>query len=191
MNVSACTRVLEGVNVIKSLKFPNRSNYGRGNFMRTLVAYYSRTGNTKYAAEKIAEELNADICEIVDKKDRNGKFVLLTGGFAGLREKKTKIEQSKTVEGYDLIIVGSPVWAGKITPAIRTFLVNNDFSGKQLAFFVTLGGNKPEKALINMKKVVSSINPLGELGIINDLKDKEEALQTISAWCDEIKTKIA
>ena len=36
--------------------------------MKTLVVYYSRTGNTKYVAEKIAENLGAEICEVVDKK---------------------------------------------------------------------------------------------------------------------------
>ncbi|GAI42752.1 unnamed protein product, partial [marine sediment metagenome] len=36
-------------------------------------------------------------------------------------------------------------------PAIRTFLAKNDFSDKNVAFFVTLGGDKPEKALKNMK----------------------------------------
>jgi flavodoxin len=41
--------------------------------MRTLVGYSSRTGNTKFVAEKIAEQLEADLCEVVDKKGRNGK----------------------------------------------------------------------------------------------------------------------
>ena len=36
--------------------------------MRTLVVYYSRTGNTKFVAEKIAEYLKADLCEVVEKK---------------------------------------------------------------------------------------------------------------------------
>jgi len=41
--------------------------------MRKLVAYYSRTGNTKFVAEKIAEQLDADLCEVVDKKNRKRK----------------------------------------------------------------------------------------------------------------------
>ena len=53
--------------------------------MKSLVVYYSRTGNTRFAAEKIAKNLNADLCEILDKKNRKGKFVFLTGGYADLR----------------------------------------------------------------------------------------------------------
>ena len=158
--------------------------------MKILVAYYSRTGNTKFAAEKIAENLGADICEIVDKKNRHGRFIILTGGYAAIREKMTEIEQSQTVDGYDLIVVGSPVWAGKITPAVRTFFVKNNLSGKQIALFVTLGGDKPGKAIDNMKKLVSSVTPMEELGLINDLKDKEEATEQISVWCEKIKAKL-
>ena len=122
--------------------------------MRKLVAYYSRTGNTKFVAEKIAEQLDADLC-VVDKKNRKGKLIFLTGGFVGMRKKLTEIELTNSVEDYDLVVVGSPVWAGKISPAIRTFLVTNDFSNKQVAYFVTLGGDKAEKSLKNMKETVT------------------------------------
>ena len=53
--------------------------------MRKLVAYYSRTGNTKFVAEKIAEQLDADLCEVADKKNWKGKLTFLTGGFAAMR----------------------------------------------------------------------------------------------------------
>lgn len=42
--------------------------------MRSLVVYYSRTGNTRYVAEKIATEFNADLEEIIDKKNRSGSL---------------------------------------------------------------------------------------------------------------------
>ena len=48
--------------------------------MKKLVVYYSRTGNTKVVAEKIANQLNADISEIIDRKNRKGRLVFLTGG---------------------------------------------------------------------------------------------------------------
>ena len=65
-------------------------------------------------------------------------------------------------------------WAGKIVPAIRTFLVNNDFSDKKVAFFVSVGGDKPKKALKNMSDLISPKIPSGKLGIINSLKNLEE-----------------
>ena len=156
--------------------------------MRILVAYYSRTGNTKFVAKKIADQLNADLCEIVDKKNRKGRLILLTGGFAALREKLTEIDVAKSIDDYDLIIIGTPVWAGKITPAIRTFIARNNFSDKQVAFFVTLGGEKPEKPLKNLKKTISTQLPVSELGILNNLDDPERIDEQIIAWCNELPT---
>ena len=116
--------------------------------------------------------MNADICEVIDKKSRTGKLIFLTGGYAAIREKTTEIEASKSINTYDLIIVGSPIWADKITPAIRTFLTKNGFSDKQVAFFVTMEGNKPKKALKNMKKTISPKSLIGELGITNAPKNQ-------------------
>lgn len=155
--------------------------------MKVLVIYYSRTGNTKFVAEKIADQLNAEICEVIDKKNRKGKLVFLTGGYAALREKLTEIVVEKTIGNYDFIVIGSPVWAGKISPAIRTFLIKNDFSDKQIAFFVTVGGDKFEKALKSMKDVVVPKIPIGELGIINALKDLEEIENQIKDWCKKLQ----
>jgi multimeric flavodoxin WrbA len=57
-----------------------------------------------------------------------------------LRTNKTHINKKyfkflKTLDHYDLIIIGSPVWSDGITPAIRTFIAKNELSGKQVAIF--------------------------------------------------------
>ena len=155
--------------------------------MRILVAYYSRTGTTQFVAEKIAEQLNAEMCEVVDKKNRKGKLAFVKGGYESRRKKLTEIEVSKTIDKYNLIIIGSPVWSDGITPAIRTFIEKNEFSGKQVAIFVTLKGNNPEKALANFKEAILPEIPLAELGIIDDLKNREKSEQQIMNWCKEIK----
>lgn len=155
--------------------------------LETLVVYFSLTGSTEFAAKKIAEQLNADLCEVVDKKHKKGKLIYLKGGAASVREKLTKIEVSQSIEGYDFIVVGSPVWAGKITPAIRTFLSLNDFSQKKGAFFITLGGDKPEKTLENMRKTTGFDSIVKELAISNTIEDKKEVENLITDWCEEIK----
>jgi flavodoxin len=158
--------------------------------MRTLVAYYSRTGNTKFVAEKIADQLNADLCAVIDKKNREGRFAYLTGGADAQREKLTEIESSKPVAEYDSVIVGSPVWAGKIAPAIRTFLVKNDLSNKQVAFFVTLGGDKPEKTFSNLKEAIKPKLSVSEVAFTKPLENREKAAQQITDWCNQIKKTV-
>ena len=159
--------------------------------MKTLVIYFSRTGNTKFVAEKIAEHLGAEICEVVDKKSRKGKFGFIKSGYESIRKKLTEIEVSTKVDDYDFVIIGSPVWANGITPAIRTFIHQNDLSNKQIACFVTLKGDNPQKPLEKMKEAISPNVSTAELGITNDVKNREEAEKQIIDWCNAVqKTRI-
>lgn len=78
--------------------------------MKSLVVYYTRTGNARFAAEIIAAEIGADVEEIIDMKKRSGAMGYLTGGSDARRGKETEIAQTKkTPADYDLIIVGTPV----------------------------------------------------------------------------------
>jgi len=155
--------------------------------MKTLVVYFSLTGSTEFVAKIISEQLNADLCEVVDKKHKKGKLIYLKGGAAAFREKLTKIEVNKSIENYDLIIIGSPIWAGKITPAIRTFLSQNDFYQKKGAFFVTIGGDKPKKSIENMRRTTGFSSVVKELAISNTIEDKKEVEKMVIDWCQEIK----
>jgi flavodoxin len=91
--------------------------------MRSLVVFYSRTGNSKFVAEKVASELNADTEEIVDLKKRRGWLGFIRAEYDATRGKETNIEKKqKSPKDYDLIVVGTPVWNSRLTPAIRTYL---------------------------------------------------------------------
>ena len=80
--------------------------------MKSLVVYYSRTGNAKFVAETIATEMSADIEEIVDLKRRAGKLGWVSAGRDAMGGKETQIAPTKRVPAdYDLIVVGTPIWA--------------------------------------------------------------------------------
>jgi len=155
--------------------------------MKSLVVYFSLTGSTEFVAKIIGDQLDADLCEVVDKRHKKDKLIYLKGGAASFREKLTKIEASKSIDEYDFIIVGSPIWAGKITPAIRTFLSLNDFSQKKGAFFITLGGKKPEKSFENLRKTTGFCSVVQELAVSNTIEDKKEVEKMVIDWCEEIK----
>ena len=99
--------------------------------MKTLVVYYSRTGNTKKIAEEIAQKLGADTEELIDQKN--------------LTEIDTLI---KNPDDYDVVIIGTPIWAGGITPAIRTYLSIHKI--KKSAFFITADTPDQRKAFGQM-----------------------------------------
>ena len=158
--------------------------------LKTIIVYYSLTGNTKFVAEKIAQELDADLCEITDKNFKTGRMLYIKGGMAAMREKLSDIKVEKSIEYYDLVIVGSPVWAGKIAPPVRTFLVNNNFSDKQLAFFVSIGGDKPQKTFENLKKTTELDAVIEGLGVTQPLENETDVKDQINKWCKNLKKKI-
>lgn len=151
--------------------------------MKSLVVYYSRTGNARFVAETIAAEIGADLEEVVDLKKRSGTLGFLNGGLDARRSKKTEISPTtKSPADYDLIIVGTPVWAGRPSPAIATYLKKNELSGKKVALFFTQGGKKPA-AIDQTKALMPNSNCIGQLSLVNPLATKKESENQIMAWC--------
>jgi flavodoxin len=151
--------------------------------LKSLVVYYSRTGNARFFAETIAAEVGADIEEVVDQKKRSGPIGFLTGGSDARRGKETEISSTtKSPADYDLILVGTPVWASRPAPAIVTYLKKNDLSGKKVALFFTRGGKKPT-ALDETKALIPNSDYIGQLSLINPLATKDESEKQITDWC--------
>ena len=146
------------------------------NLTKILVAFYSRDGHTQKAAEIIAGALNADIDEIEDKKSRKGIIGFLIAGYDATRGKTTDISFSKNAADYDVVIVGSPVWNGKVTPAVRTYLLKNRNNIKKAAFFVTCAGREG-KCLAQMREIYNG-EVLYEKMILRN-KIEEDAKQFI------------
>ena len=122
------------------------------NSSKILVAFYSRDGHTKRASEIIADTLNADIDEIKDKKSRKGIIGFLIAGYDATRGKTTDINFSKNPAHYSLVILGGPVWNGRVAPAVRAYLLKNRDSIKKAAFFVTCAGREG-KCLSQMREI--------------------------------------
>lgn len=123
--------------------------------MKVLVVYYSRTGTTKKVAQAISDKLGGDIEEIIDKKDRKGLKGYLIAGKDAATKKLTEINKSeKDLSLYDIVAVGTPVWAFTMTPAIRTYLTQNKERLKNVAFFCTQGSLGSKRTFKDMEKIV-------------------------------------
>jgi len=135
--------------------------------MKALVVYYSRTGNTKRVAEVLVEALRQRKCdatleEIVERKDRSGLLGWLRAGRDATLNKETEIEEMKNdAAEFDVVVVGTPVWAFTATPAVVTFLCRYGGKIKKAAFFCTLNSKGARRALARMGKV-SGKNPIAE-----------------------------
>ena len=119
--------------------------------MKKLVVFYSLSDNTEIVAKTIAKELKADLCRVEEIRKRNRFLAYLTGSFAAMRDKCSEIKPvALNVHDYDLIFLGSPIWASRPVPAINAFICNTDFKNREVITFFTMGGTEYKKATKNM-----------------------------------------
>lgn len=111
---------------------------------KMLVVYYSwSNGNTRKIAEELAKAKNADIAAIETVKPYEGSHNEVVD--QGRREVEEGFKPeirplNKNLSDYDVIAVGTPTWWYTMAPAVKTFLEDNDFSGKTVIPFMTNGG---------------------------------------------------
>ena len=108
--------------------------------MKSLVAYYSRTNITKKLAEDMAETLKADIEEITTTAKYTGKIGYARAGKHAISEKTVETgEQKHDPEDYDVVYLGTPVWAGKSSTPLISYIKNNEGRFREVRFFATAG----------------------------------------------------
>ena len=155
--------------------------------MKTIVVYYSLEGNTAYAAEKIAAALGADTLRLQPKKayPSSGFQKFFWGGKSAVMAEKPALEPyAFRAEDYDCVILGFPVWAGNVTPPIRTFVSENNLRACEVAAFACESGAGAEKAFAKLVEC-AGIDRLRETLILIDPKTKpsEENERRIEAFC--------
>lgn len=160
----------------------------KNHMSKILVVFYSKTGNTERAAKDIAAALGADLEKIEDKKNRRGILAWFSAGRDASKKRQTQIETSgKNPADHDLVIVGSPVWAWNITPAMRTYLGDNKENIKKYAFFVTSGNTDSEKIAPHVREIMGR-DPLAHVGFnAAELKDKEVYGKKMTAFIEAVK----
>lgn len=133
---------------------------------KILIVFYSRTGTTKKVAWTILnflksfvklKKINVDIEEIIDTKDRSGAIGYLFAGKDATLKTLTKIKNlNYNSAKYDIIIIGTPVWAFTMSTPIRTYILQNKAKLKtyaKVAFFCTQGGSGSERTFREMEKL--------------------------------------
>ncbi|MFA5101883.1 MAG: flavodoxin family protein [Candidatus Thermoplasmatota archaeon] len=111
--------------------------------MKIGIVYYSRTGNTRHVAKILEEKFKEKNTEIdlieIEHEKRPGFFA---AGRAAMKQEELPIKNTNFDLGpYDVILAGTPTWAGRPSPFLKSFLGKAEqITGKPVAFFVTGGG---------------------------------------------------
>ncbi|WP_137803655.1 flavodoxin [Caulobacter sp. 3R27C2-B] len=109
----------------------------------TLVAYFTRSGNTRVIAEQLQRDLSADLFQIVPEEaypadyEQNVEQARLErdrGFEPPLKGRVTNIA------AYGTVFLGFPIWGETAPPPIRSFLRTHDLAGKTVRPFITHGG---------------------------------------------------
>ena len=111
-----------------------------------LVVYYSAQGHTESVAEQIAENLNADLFEIVPVDEYTSDDLNWTDSDSrvsrehddeSLRDVELVNTTVENWDSYDTVIIGYPIWWGIAAWPVDTFVEANNFSGKTVIPFCT------------------------------------------------------
>ena len=154
---------------------------------KQLVAYFSATGTTKKAAERLAKAIGADLFEIkpavpYTKADLNwmDKHSRSSVEMNDPKSRPAITGMPEDLSAYDTVFVGFPIWWHVAPTIINTFLEGGDFSGKKLIPFATSGGSGMGKTLAGLKAVCPKANWI-EGKMVNGLSD-----QALRDWAESV-----
>lgn len=172
----------------KSAENQKNSQTNQKEMKKTLIVYFSATGTTKAAAQKLAQEFNADLYEItpeqpytaadLDWRDKKSRSTL------EMQDKSSRpafVKDLKDADSYDRIFIGFPVWWYTAPTIINTFIEAYGFEGKTVIFFATSGGSSIDKANKDFEAAYPKIN--WKAGKTLNYESKAE----IKTWVEGLK----
>ncbi len=154
-----------------------------------LVVYYSFEGSTRLIAQTIAQALDADLLECKPIKDIRSKGFMkyVWGGRQVVFKKRPQLESFETnPNDYDLIIIGTPVWAFNYAPAIRSFISKANLTKKNIGVFCCHEG-AIGKTFENLKKILIGNTIIGEMDFLNVPKHTQENIEKAKNWANTLK----
>lgn len=143
--------------------------------MKCAVLYFTRTGNCKKVAEKIASGIGVKAIPINDNLNWNGALGYIKAGFYASTNKNISITVSDEYKNADQYIVISPVWAGKPTPAVHAFLKLVNVGKVNLVLVCT--GSDTNASFTNYESKFGKLK--GKFGIIKRLKNEDQVISDI------------
>lgn len=104
-----------------------------------LCVYYSRTGHTEELMRKMAQQLDCEIVKLEDGVNRRGLSGWITSGLQAVARKVPPVKKpeiQQRLKDYDLVIVATPVWAGRCCAPVRSFLQQFGDDLRRVAYVV-------------------------------------------------------
>lgn len=154
---------------------------------KTLVTYFSRTGNTRLVARQIRRARNADLFEIEPATAYPEDYEETVRQAEDETKRGFKPPLKSTVDNfarYDAVFLGFPTWGMTPPPVIRSFLSAHDFKGKTIVPFITHGGYGRGNAM----EVLAKHAPGAKIaeGFVMEGEQEKRVLARVTGWLGKI-----
>lgn len=158
---------------------------------KTLIAYFSWSGNTKHIAEEIQSKVGGDMFRIETSTPYPKDYNETAYGVAKKQHEENimpALKDNGDVSDYDIIFVGTPAWWYTLAPAVKTFLSKNNFAGKTIVPFVTHGGGGGYTIADDMEELAKGAEIVKNQLVVYGRGDSRTEKE-IDNWLQEIKIK--
>lgn len=133
--------------------------------MRTLVAYFSRTGHTQALAQQIALGCAADLERIQDPSERVGARHYLRSLWQAVTHHGVPIAPNRYKPAeYDLVVIGTPIWAWNMSSPVRAYISQHRGQFRRIALFCTCDGAGQAKVLADLEALCNKA-PIATLAV--------------------------
>lgn len=143
--------------------------------MSTSIIYFSRTGKTKALSNQLANQLKGSVYELQDNKNWKGLLGFIKAGFYASSNKSVDITYDSSCLNSDQLIILSPVWAGGLTPAAKTFI--QEVQHDHMTLVLRSAGSDINKFIKSAKSKYPSIEYF--FGTSQKLNNSNETIQRI------------
>ena len=154
---------------------------------KILIAYFSKTGNTRSVAQEIQKNVGGDLFEIKTTNTYPEEYQAVTEQAKTEKNNKFRPQLSTQVAdfaSYDVIFVGYPIWWGTMPMGVFSFLEQNSFAGKTVIPFCTHGGSGLSDSVSDIRKTLPQANVLSGFALRGSEASKSQI--EIANWLKSI-----
>jgi len=157
---------------------------------RVLVAYFTRTGNTRVIAHQIRRALRADLFEIEPAEPYPEDYEATVRQAVWERDGNVRPPlkaEVPDIRSYEAVFLGLPIWGETAPPVIRSFLSQHDLSAKTLVPFITHGGYGQGRSMSVVREHApraSVLNPF-----VMEADQERRTLTQVSRWLSAVNIR--
>lgn len=158
---------------------------------KILIAYFSRTGNTRVLAEEIAEQIGAEVFEIIPAEPYPDDYDATVERFRKERAENARpaiASEVANMEEFATVFIGFPNWGDDMPHIVYTFLEQYDLSGKTVVPFCTNGGGGFGNSLDGLKLTCPDSFVADGFECSGSRADRQQ--ENVSKWLAEIGVEV-